>query len=185
MYKSMATRGRQWPRPSAPCRFFSWPHLPTPGPPPTHSRHQLQCQMLGKGVWVHNLLNKPKLTKKVPTCRNLGARRGRGVHDRLPVKIGSLPGPALKCVEAVDRWGALGSPGRAGDRWRPCWRPQWRCSKSMQLFPCRKFKIRRIIVCLVIFFLKFEKIVKFWSQKLARIHYQCLEFVITAHSSSL
>ena len=41
------------------------------------------------------------------TCRNLGARRGRGVHGRLPIKIGALPGPASKCMEAVERWGAL------------------------------------------------------------------------------
>ena len=34
----MATRGRQRPRWSPPCRCFSWPRLPTPGPPPTHSR---------------------------------------------------------------------------------------------------------------------------------------------------
>ena len=62
-----------------------------------------QHLILPQETW-HNLLNKPKL---VPTCINLGARRGRGVHGRLPVKIGALPGPASKCLEAVERWGAL------------------------------------------------------------------------------
>jgi hypothetical protein len=42
------------------------------------------------------LKNKPKLNKKVPTRRTLGARRGGSLN---------LPGPASKTRQTVGRWG--------------------------------------------------------------------------------
>ena len=100
--ESMATRGRQRPRPSAPYRFFSWHRLPTPGPAPTHSRSS-------SSNLHHFSLSGDKLQG---INLQKGARRGRSVHGRLPVKLGALPGPASKWVEAHERWGP-------GPRWGP------------------------------------------------------------------
>ena len=72
--------------------------------------------------------SKPKIKKKVTTCRILGAMCGLLLHGSLPVKFGALPWPASKWPFNGSRWGAPGSPGRSGHRWRPRWRPRWRCS---------------------------------------------------------
>ena len=64
-----------------------------------------------------------KVRKNLPTCRFLGVPCGRGTHGSLPVKCGALLGPASEWPSNWPQWGALGSPDRAGDRWRPRWRP--------------------------------------------------------------
>ena len=94
--ESMATRGRQRPRWSPPCRCFSWLRLPTPGPPRSSPSNWPD---LGRLRASSSFLppfppQQAKVRKKLSTCRIVGALCGRGTHGSLPVKCGALPGPA-------------------------------------------------------------------------------------------
>lgn len=58
-------------------------------------------------AWLGLAWKQAKLKQKVPTCRNLGARRGGSLN---------LPGPASKTRQTVGRWGLLVGRSTGGFR---------------------------------------------------------------------